>query len=92
MNRLLPLALVLAFFAWPALADLKPDFVECDAQKAARNAALDASVGVSGGCDAEKVAKKTKEDAKDAVSPDLENRKEKRNRDKHDGHRGKHKD
>ena len=92
MNRLLQLALVLVFLASPALADLKLDFVECDAQKAARNAALDASVGVSGGCDAEKLAKKTKEDAKDAVSPDLENKKEKRNRDKHDGHRGKHKD
>ena len=63
---------VVSVFVAHAQADLKPDFVECDAKKATRNAALDASVGVSGGCDAEKMAKKTKEDAKDTVTPDIE--------------------
>ncbi|MCP8900810.1 hypothetical protein [Gilvimarinus xylanilyticus] len=50
-----------------ALADLKPDILDCNAQKAARNAALDSTVGVSGHCDAEKLADKAKDNAKDSV-------------------------
>ena len=82
---------VVSVFVASAQADLKPDFVECDAKKATRNAALDASVGVSGGCDAEKLAKKTKEDAKDAVTPDMEKSKGKLKHDKDRGVRGKDK-
>jgi hypothetical protein len=59
-----------------AVADLKPDVLDCNPKKAARNAAMDATVGVSGRCDPGKVAEKTKEnvvdDAKDAVDIDLD--------------------
>ena len=50
-----------------ASADLKP---KCDPKKAARNAAMDATVGVGGRCDADKVAKNAKEDVKDSVDLD----------------------
>jgi hypothetical protein len=60
-------------------ADLKPDVIDCDAKKAARNAALDTAVGVSGPCDAEKAAKDIKEDTaddvRDAVDLDLDDKK-----------------
>ena len=92
MLRVAHITILLAFFAMPVLADLKPDFVECDAQKAARNAAMDATVGVSGGCDAEKLAKKTKEDAKEAVTPDVDKQKGKLDRDRDHGLPGKGKD
>ncbi len=55
-------ALLLA--AAPALADLKPDLIECNADKAARNAAMKATVGVHGSCDPEKLAKKKKKEGK----------------------------
>ena len=65
------LLLAAARCAGNAWADLKPDIIDCDAKKAARNAALDATVGVSGGCDSAKVAKDTRDDmvdgAQDAV-------------------------
>ena len=77
MTRLVRLSIFLFVCTTPALADLKPDIVECDAQKAARNAALDATVGVSGGCDADKLAKETKKDAKEAVTPDKAKKKDK---------------
>jgi hypothetical protein len=55
---------------------------KCDPKKAARNAAMDASVGISGRCDADSLAKDTKEDlggnVKDSVDVD---------RDKHHKHR-----
>ncbi len=67
-----------------ARADLKPDFVECDAKKATRNAAMDATIGVSGRCDPEKVVKNSKEnladDARDAV--DIDNKKHKHKNEK----------
>jgi len=57
-----------------AIADLKPDALDCDPKKAARNAAMDATVGVSGRCDSGKAAKNAKEDAvgnvKDAADID----------------------
>ncbi|WP_439134394.1 hypothetical protein [Pseudomaricurvus sp.] len=49
------------------LADLKPDVLDCDPKKAARNAAMDAGIGVSGKCDAKKVAEDAKDDAKDRL-------------------------
>jgi phage gp45-like len=61
------------------LADLKPNVIDCNAKKATRNAAMDATVGVSGNCDADKVAKKTKDnvadDARDAVNLDHDKKK-----------------
>ncbi|MEH6637074.1 MAG: hypothetical protein V7700_16260 [Halioglobus sp.] len=60
-----------------AFADLTPN---CNPKKAARNAAMDATVGVSGRCDTGKAAKDAKEDvvdnAKDAVDVDLDKNKQ----------------
>ncbi len=50
-----------------AYADLKPDLLDCNAKKAARNAAMEATVGVSGHCDTGKALKDTKEDTADKV-------------------------
>ncbi|WP_020210077.1 hypothetical protein [Gilvimarinus chinensis] len=61
------LLIVLGAFSVGTSADIKPDILECDAKKAARNAALDSTVGVSGNCDAEKLADKTKDNVKDSV-------------------------
>jgi len=82
--------LLLAAAVDVAQADLKPDFVECDAKKATRNAAMDATIGVSGRCDPDKLAKKSKENladnARDAVDIDKKNHKHK------NGNRRKNKD
>jgi len=43
------------------------DLVKCDAKKAARNAAMDATVGVSGRCDAEKLVKDEKDELVDEI-------------------------
>lgn len=63
-------AILLAASSW-ALADLKPDVLECDPKKAGRNAAMQATVGVSGKCNAKKAANETKKevtnDAKDKL-------------------------
>ena len=80
------LVLLLVSLAVPnAIADLKPDVLDCDAKKAARNAAMDATVGVSGRCDTSKAAKNTKEnvadDVKDSVDMDLDGRKRSRDGD-----------
>ena len=76
--RILILALV-ALSGTGALADLKPDALDCDPKKAARNAAMDATVGVSGRCDPGKAAKNTKQDVvddvKDSVDVDLDKKK-----------------
>lgn len=37
-------------------------FAECDAHKAVRNATMDATIGVSGGCDAQKAASNAVDD------------------------------
>ena len=62
-----------------AIADLKPDVLDCNAKKAGRNAAMEATVGVSGRCDTGKAAKNTKEnvadDVKDSVDIDLDDKK-----------------
>ncbi len=67
-------ALFLIAMATGAAADLKPDALDCNAKKAARNAALDATVGVSGRCDPGKAADQAKENvadnARDAVDLD----------------------
>ena len=59
--------------AAPAIADLKPDIIECDAGKAARNAAMEAAVGVHGRCDADRLADKTKDKGKDKLDDAKEN-------------------
>jgi len=62
-----------------AVADLKPDIVDCNAKKAARNAAMGATVGISGRCDTQKAAKKAKENVaenvKDSADINLDNKK-----------------
>ena len=62
-----------------AIADLKPDALDCDAKKAARNAAMGATVGVSGRCDTSKAAKNAKDsvagDVKDSVDIDRDEKK-----------------
>ncbi len=60
MKRCLLTVLVLVA-APPALADL--DLIDCDAEKAARNAAMKATVGVHGKCDPKELAERKKEDA-----------------------------
>ncbi|HDY98930.1 MAG TPA: hypothetical protein ENH72_10630 [Pseudomonas sabulinigri] len=62
------LFIALCFNASASLADLKPDIMGCDAQKATRNAAMEATVGVSGGCDASKAAGNAKDNAVDNVT------------------------
>ncbi|WP_041522246.1 hypothetical protein [Gilvimarinus agarilyticus] len=75
MKQLLLLGLLTA--ACPmTLADLKPDIIECDGKKAARNAAMEATVGVSGNCDAKKMADDAKDDAADKVSDRVDNTKD----------------
>ncbi len=64
--KILPLITGLLLVAAPALAD-KPRLIDCDAEKAARNAAMEAVVGVHGPCDPEKLAEQKKEDAMDKV-------------------------
>lgn len=82
MNTSLAAALIATLLSTHALADLKPDVMDCDPKKAARNVAMDATVGVSGRCDAGKAAKNTKENvvegAKDSVDVDLDRKKDKR--------------
>jgi len=87
MKYLITGALWTLLFSAGAMADLKPDVMDCNPKKAARNAAMDATVGVSGKCDSGKAAKNAKEDAVDDVkdSVDLD-------RDKHDNHLGLDKD
>jgi hypothetical protein len=67
------LALLLASIGTTsAIADLKPDALDCNAKKAARNAAMDATVGVSGRCDTSKAAKNTKENVTDDVKDSVD--------------------
>ncbi len=61
MNRVLALTL---FLLAPAV---QADLIECDAKKAARNAAMEATVGVSGRCDPEKLVEKEREDLADEI-------------------------
>ena len=42
-------------------------YADCTAKKAARNATMDATVGVSGRCDPDKLAKDAKKDLGDGV-------------------------
>ena len=69
-----------------ATADLKPDALDCNAKKAARNATMNATVGISGRCDTGKAAKNTKDDIsgniKDSVDLDREREKQRLNGDK----------
>lgn len=57
-------------------------YADCDAKKAARNEAMDATIGVSGRCDKNKLAKDKKDDAKDKVDLDRDKNKKGRDRDK----------
>lgn len=69
MKRMVPKAILVSacLLSAFALADLKPDILDCDPKKAARNAAMDATVGISGKCDGKKVAENAKDDAKDRI-------------------------
>lgn len=68
-------------FSAAAMADLKPDVMDCDAKKAARNAAMDATVGVSGKCDTGKAAKNVKDDAVDDVKDTVDLDRDKKHKD-----------
>ena len=61
--------MIIAAFFMVSLASVNAN-AKCDAQKAARNVAMDATIGVSGRCDAEKLAEDTVDDAKDKVDLD----------------------
>ncbi|MBO1518162.1 hypothetical protein [Oceanisphaera pacifica] len=52
---------------------IKPD---CDISKAAKNAALESTVGVSGRCDASKTAKQAKDEALEGVTDKVDNTKD----------------
>ena len=47
-------------------------YADCDAKKAARNATMDATVGVSGRCDPDKLAKDAKEDLGDDLKDSVD--------------------
>ena len=53
---------------------IKPD---CDASKAAKNAALENTVGISGRCDAAKTAEQAKDEAVDNVTDKVAQKKDK---------------
>ena len=72
MKYLITGALWALLFCAGAMADLKPDVMDCNPKKAARNAAMDATVGVSGKCDSGKAAKNAKEDAVDDVKDSVD--------------------
>jgi hypothetical protein len=97
MKRQIFAACLLTALAGSAAADLKPDVLDCDAQRAARNAAMKATVGVSGKCDAGKVVDKSKDEvrdnAKDAVDIDLDDRdRHRKDREDRDREWKKHRD
>ncbi|MFV8817153.1 hypothetical protein [Haliea sp. E17] len=74
MNTLkaVPVIFGLLLAAAPALAD-KPRLIDCNAEKAARNAAMQATVGVHGPCDPDKLAQQKKEDARGKMDDAREN-------------------
>lgn len=80
MQGFRPSILLAALAAASAQADLKPDLVDCDPQKAARNAAMDATVGISGRCDPEKLTKDAREEAKEKVDIDRDKDKKRHDR------------
>jgi len=63
-------------YAASAHADLKPDVLECDAQRATRNAAMEATVGVSGGCDMGKATNNAMDGARDNMSGQVDDAKD----------------
>jgi hypothetical protein len=63
-------------------------YADCTAKKAARNATMDATVGVSGRCDPDKLAKDAKEDLGDDVKDSVDVDRDKR----HKKDKRKHKD
>ncbi|RLA46253.1 MAG: hypothetical protein DRQ97_08145 [Gammaproteobacteria bacterium] len=71
--------LLAALAASGAWADIKP---KCDAKKAARGKAMDATVGVSGRCDAEKAGKNAKKDVKGSVDRDKNRNQKKKKKNK----------
>ncbi|MBN7795925.1 hypothetical protein [Parahaliea mediterranea] len=85
--KLVPAAALLFALSVPALADLKPEIIDCDAGKAARNAAMKATIGVKGPCDAERLA----DDARDDVGDKMDDVR-KGAGDKAEDMRDKHKD
>lgn len=62
-------------FTLAAHADLKPDVLECDAKRATRNAAMQATVGVSGGCDMGKATDNARDDVRDNVNDHVDDAK-----------------
>ncbi len=87
---------VLSLLAGSAWADLKPDIIDCDGKKVARNAAMKSTVGVSGPCDAGKVAEDARDDvvegAKDAVDDAVDLKPQPLERDRDNGKLRRNKD
>jgi len=73
MRSRLVVTLLAVLGAGSAWADLKPDVLDCNSKKAARNAAMDATVGVSGNCDAGKAAGNARDDVVDAAGDAVPN-------------------
>jgi len=96
MRPSVPAALLLIAISAAAAADIKPDILDCNAKKAARNAALGATVGVSGRCDPGKAAEEAKDNvadnARDAVQIDRDKKIQLDGKEKGDGTLRKHKD
>lgn len=73
--RIVPALLLAASAA--VHADLKPDLIDCDGKKVARNAAMKATVGAHGPCDADKVMDDAKDDLGDKLDDANDNVKDK---------------
>ncbi|MEH6492626.1 hypothetical protein [Halopseudomonas sp.] len=70
------IVLLSGVYVLAAQADLKPDVLECDAKRATRNAAMEATLGVSGGCDMGKATDNAMDDARDNVGDHLDDAKD----------------
>lgn len=86
--RLLPALLLLTSAA--VQAD-KPHLIDCNASDVARNAAMEATVGVHGPCDAEKVAGRARDDVDDKLDDARDGAEKKMDKAK-DKHKDKDKD
>ncbi|WP_157976753.1 hypothetical protein [Parahaliea mediterranea] len=57
----------LALLVAAAGVQAKPELIDCDPKKIARNAAMEATVGVHGPCDVDRAADRAKDDLGDKV-------------------------